>query len=535
VKLDLRTSAKSLWRFASRIWIRLLAFNILLVFLPIAGLFYFETYETKLLEAQERSMVQQGRLLAAALGGSVPLDATAQSILDSLSPRNTTRFRVLDRFGNLVADSSMGIQVPEQTGTSSGRDVRSYWLYRLGKTLFRLGEGIATIGPFKSGSAAVPPADGSIGPAEVRRALSGRYGATWRVSPDQRSVTLFSAVPVWRENEVAGAVIVSQSTLNVLLDLYDIRLTVFQIILVSLLAAAILSLVVGKTIAAPLQDLRRKASRVLDRRVALKDLFQSSNRRDEIGDLTRSLEDLSRRLHDRVQFIESFASDLSHELKNPLASIRTTAELLKQVDDPEERGRFLSLVETDVVRMERLLSRVREITLLDASLQDETRDEVYLDKFLQVFTKGFELRREAKVKLEVADSASKPRVMVSPDRLSQIFENLLDNALSFSPRDSEIQVQLHCENGIVCVIVRDQGPGIPREHLGRVFDRFFSHRPSESKATSHHVGLGLAIAKTIVEGYGGTITARNAEGQGAVFEVRLRAVAGNPLQAEKDK
>jgi two-component system sensor histidine kinase ChvG len=208
---------------------------------------------------------------------------------------------------------------------------------------------------------------------------------------------------------------------------------------------------------------------------------------------------------------------------------------LQQVEDPEDRKRLLSVIEADVVRMEHLLSRVREITLLDASLHNETRERVCLDEFLQVFTQGFELRRKARVKLEVVGSAERPWVEVCPDRLSQVFENLLDNAVSFSPRDSEIKLRLDCKEGFVSVTVGDQGPGIPREHLERIFDRFFSHRPAEPKASSHHVGLGLAITKTVVEGYGGTITARNAAGGGAIFEVRLKRMAGGLGQAGKSK
>jgi two-component system sensor histidine kinase ChvG len=513
----------------------MLAFNLLLVFLPAAGILYLDVYERQLLRAQEHSMVQQGRILAAALSERQGLGAEdAEDILLEMGQRITARIRVLDAEGRLLADSSLlgPRREPDDEEDGEITGARSRWLYRLGAGLFRLPDRVF------GGSASGPVSRDFYSPdapfqgAEVKAALAGRYGAATRISPGQRSVTLYSAIPVRSDDAVVGVALVSQSTLRLLRDLYEVRLAIFQVFLASVAVAVVLSLLVSTTIARPLRRLRREASAVLDRRGRLTGRFRGSVRRDEIGDLARALEELSQRLEQRIGFIESFAADLTHTFKNPLASIRSATELLSEAEDAAERARFLRMVERAVARLERLLSTVREISLIDSQLEEERRSEVPLGELLSELVEGFRLRGAGTLSYELEVPDQEVYTSAAPERLVRVFENVLDNARSFSPGSGTVCVRLERRAGEALVTIRDQGPGIPEQHLGGIFARFFSFRgePGEHSrsgapsADAEHTGLGLAIARAIVDGYGGAISARNAAEGGAIFEIRLDAV-----------
>jgi two-component system, OmpR family, sensor histidine kinase ChvG len=538
-------------RFLARISIRLLLFNVLLVFLPAAGFFYLDVYEKELLEAQERAMVQQGRLAAAAVSGgnaSEGIDPSAAvRLLAHLQGRTEMRLRVVDREGKLLADSARLIPPrpgpgPADSGRSryfEGRalslEARQTWLYRLGAWVYRLpGRLAAHVGPPEPPSGAETfYQDGAplLGP-EIKAALDGRYGATVRPTRGgPRSLTLYSSLPIHDGDRVAGAVLVSQSTYRILRALYDVRLDIFKVVLLSVGVAAVLSLLVSTTIARPLEALRDEANDLLDRRGRLKGKFRGSTKHDEIGDLARALEQLTARLEGHLRFIEAFASDVSHELKNPLASIRTATEMLAEVEDPADRERFLAVAQREVARMEHLLSAMREITEIDARLDSRldsgTAAPVDLGSLLSQIVDSLRLRAPADVRIELRGPAASVWVAASPERLTQVFENLLDNALGFAKPGTAVEVELAPVAPDAVVTVADRGPGIPPDHLHRIFDRFFTWRPGDPSSPGDrgglngHTGLGLAIVKAIAEGYGGTVAARNRPEGGAVFKVRL--------------
>jgi len=526
----------------SPISIRLLLFNVLLVFLPAAGFFYLDIYEKELLEAQERAMVQQGRLAAAVLSGPGAVDpAAAVRILARLQGRTEMRLRVVDRAGKLLADSARLVPPRPPQTTPPGRGGRSYLeralppaardsrLYRFGAWIYRLPYRLAAaFGPPEppSGTEIYDSAAGPLLGSEVRAALDGRYGATIRPTRGgPRSLTLYSALPVHDGDRVVGAVLVSQSTYRILRALYDVRLDIFKVVLMAVVVAAVLSLLVSTTIARPLKALRDEANDLVDRRGRLKGRFRGSRQHDEIGDLARALEQLTARLEEHLRFTESFASDVSHELKNPLASIRTATEMLAEVEDPGDRERFLGVANREVARMERLLSAMREITTIDARLDGETTTEVDLGALLARIVEGFRLRAPGAAAIELRGAPFPLHVAASPERLTQVFTNLLDNALGFSPPGNAVRVDVdEILPFAATVTVADRGPGIPEEHLHRIFDRFFTWRPGEPSSNGH-TGLGLAIVKAIVEGYGGSVTALNRPDGGAAFEVRLPVVA----------
>lgn len=250
---------KKILRSISRISIRLLAFNVLLLFLPAAGLLSLEAYERQLLAWQERAMVQQGRVLAAALGGQGLLTTEAsEAILINMRREFDARLRVVSTDFTLLADSSrFGPRAePEPELPVGDTQTRERALYRLGNFFYQLYARLflppepprRDAGYYDTGRKLVLP--------EIETALSGTYGATSRRTPDQRSLTLFSALPVQSGGEVVGAVLVSKSTFNLLQAVHELRLVNFKLILASVAAAVILSLLLSTTIAHPIKRLK---------------------------------------------------------------------------------------------------------------------------------------------------------------------------------------------------------------------------------------------------------------------------------------
>ncbi len=238
-------------------------------------------------------------------------------------------------------------------------------------------------------------------------------------------MTLHIAIPVRIEGTVEGAVLVSQSTGRILQALDAVRLDVFKVFLLSLGAAVVLSLVAATTIARPLAGLRRRAGDILDRRGRLRGGFVPSTRRDEIGDLERALAELTLQLEQHLRSTEAFAADVSHEFKNPLASIRTATDMALEDVTPGERRRFLQMIQKDVARMERLLSEAREISRIDALLDDEERTLIRLDELVPALVESFRLRLgSAGPTFDVHISDGGVTVFASADRLTQALENL---------------------------------------------------------------------------------------------------------------
>jgi two-component system sensor histidine kinase ChvG len=511
----------------SRIGLRLLAFNLLVVFVPVVGLLYLDVYEARLRQVQEAGLVQQARILAAALGDRPALDANEISrAFARLERRSDARFRVYDAGGTLIADSARnaaGTAVEERARYASvdERGARGRILYRLGAWLANSRQRLAT---FLRGSGEKKSSDGPASPqpaipAEVQTALAGRYGAATRVTGNQRSVTFFSAVPVRHEGAVTGVVVSSQSTLRILLALYDIRLRIFEIVIASLAAAALLTTLAAMTIVRPLSRLRRQASALAERRGPLPGFFPGAARKDEIGALARALGELTRRTNDHIELLQSFSADVSHELKNPLASIRTAAEMMADADSPEERDRFRDLMVRDVARLERLISGLRDVARVEGQIEADVSEAIDLGGLMGELVASVNATVPGGIRVELARNRGDARVLASPERLSQVFENLLANAIGFSPAGSVVAVSVREEAGEAVVTIEDAGPGIPDAHMERIFQRFFTYRPIDARR--EHVGLGLAIAKQIVESYGGKISASNRPEGGARFEVRL--------------
>jgi two-component system sensor histidine kinase ChvG len=248
------------------------------------------------------------------------------------------------------------------------------------------------------------------------------------------------------------------------------------------------------------------------------------SRRDELGMLARALSDMSLALRARIDATEAFAADVTHEMKNPLASLRSAVEGLSRVKDPALQAQLLAIVRDDVHRLDRLLSDISEASRLDAQLSRAKFEPVDIAAMIEGLVAQRDTRGiERGIRLRF-DRTSDERVIVLGEgaRLERVFENLIDNALSFSPEAGLIAISATRERDELVVRVEDEGPGVPEEAREAVFKRFHSVRP-DSETFGQHSGLGLAIARTIVDGHQGSINVESREDRlsGARFVVRL--------------
>ncbi len=503
-----------------RLWAKILALNLLLLFVPLAGALSLESYERYLLELQERSMVQQARLASAALYSGAGLDVDAAGeLMHRLGGHVEARLRVVDLEGRVIADTAAYPSAADPADEAAATDppLRRQPLYRLGTVVVEIKR--ALLGPRTIPQEPVVSDPGRLDTPEVRLALTGRYGAaTRRSAGGQRSLTLYSALPIRGDDGVVGAVVASQSTVRILAALYDVRLEIFRVFLLALAAAAILSVLLAASLVRPLNRLRTQARDLVDHRGRFTGEITGLKRGDEIGDLSRALETLTQRLRHHVEFVESFATDVAHELKNPLASVRNASELLADVESEEERSRLLDLIQREVDRRGRMISAVREISLIDAGLEQEENSVLDLNRLVVDTVEGAKVRYGREFEVNVTTDQAPRWIKAPPERVVQVLENLIDNAAGMTYPDGSIGVDVSSVDGMHAVMVWDEGQGIDEAHIDRIFDRFFSYRPGKG-GKGDHTGLGLSIVRTVVDGLGGQVKAANRPQGGAALTV----------------
>jgi two-component system sensor histidine kinase ChvG len=288
--------------------------------------------------------------------------------------------------------------------------------------------------------------------------------------------------------------------------------------------SVLLSSFLARTIVLPLKKLAWAAHSVRQGRSREVQVPRLPTRQDEIGLLARAVSDMSLALRQRIDATEAFAADVAHELKNPLASMRSAVDALSTVKDPELQGRLLAVVRDDVIRIDRLISDISEASRMDAELSRARFEPIDLG----VMIKGIvQAREERGMDGDVRVAFARPRldtavIMGDGSRMARAIGNLLDNAVSFSPPGGLVQIAATRDGDSVLIRIEDEGPGVPESARAEIFNRFHSLRP-DSEEFGKHSGLGLAIARAVVDGHGGQIMVQDREDgtQGACFLIRL--------------
>ena len=479
--------------------------NLLVVLVPLFGLELARLYERQLLDGLERDMLNQASIVRVMLEdelerGEPPVDARRERLLERAATRTRTRIRLIVPDQGVVADS-------HRNGPPEGREQIVPLLVR--ERVFSMSDVAAR----------QPVADEVPIPArrEVLTAFAGSRATATRHALRPPAVYLFLAEPVRLAGKVAAVVYVTRSTQPVLVEMHRVRRGLVWVLAITLAFTAIVTLSLSLTISRPLERLARAARRISTGENGVPVPLGGGG---EIGELAREFEQMTRRLEQRQRYISEFAADVAHELKSPLTSIRGAAELLEEGadDDPRARRRFLDNIKLDAERLTRLVSRLLELSRIDASEQPlspvDLRDLV---------ARTVARAEGPTTPIAFEYDAGVDFVLARASDLETALSNLLDNAQRFSPEGRPVQVSVTgpADDGCVTIRVADQGPGIAPEHAPRVFDRFFT-----TDAERDGTGLGLAIVKSVAIAHRGSVSFQTELGRGTCFELRLPCGVG---------
>ena len=487
------------WRGVS-LTTRILAVNVIVLALIAFSLLYIDSYRREVLGERFKRASAEAEIAADALASASP-DARAR-VLTAIGFRQNLRLRIYARSGALVLDS---FQLAPPTFTLP--DPAQQPLFLKAARLLDLGMDAILLTPYVPDYVEPPaPSRAENWPEVVEARNSGATVVRERYAPD-RTPLINAATPIGKRGAV---LLVQQNARDVTKSVRDARQTLAIVVGVALLLTVYLSLFLARTIVQPLRILVRAAVRVRlgrDRAVVVPRLPE---RGDEIGLLARSLSDMSGALRDRMDAVEAFAADVAHEIKNPLASLRSALDTLERVDDPALRRQLSDIAAHDVQRIDRLITEIAEASRIDAELSRATFEPVDLHALTEAVIGGRALRG-GWARITLHHDGAPALVSGVPSRLERVLDNLLDNAVSFSPPEGTVTVSIGATADTVSLSVQDEGPGIPPEARDRVFERFHSLRPRREDFGAHS-GLGLAIARAIIEAHDGTLVARDPQG-----------------------
>ena len=522
---------------------RILAVNAMPLILLVVSILYFDGYQDRLIQNELDSMTKEARQFAAALGEGAVVNSEderdilspelAQSMLRRLMETTQTRTRLYDIRGTLFSDSQ---HMPGQISTVQSEELAppgetDSVHVQLSETLDRSMAWVR----LNSWSKKYPPYQEQTDPSAedykvVDRALDGDEGGEVWLMPNGH-ILLGVSVPVQRYKSVLGAVFLSRAGSKIEQAVMGVRIDIVRLFCLTLVITILLSLYLARTIAKPLQQLSSAAEGLKAGQIgALKlqlNIPDFSHKRDEIGDLSIALRAMVKALGERLHATENFAADVAHEIKNPLTSLHSAVETALKIKDPERQQKLMLVIADDVKRLDRLITDISHASRIEAELSRAKTKPISLHPMLEMVVALY----------EPMDDEQRPNVIFEPSedtsatiygaetRLVQVFQNLIGNALSFSPVDGTVRVSLTTTKDKARICVADDGPGIPENKLEAIFERFYSERPSH-EAFGKHSGLGLSIAKQIIEAHQGTLHAENIKDEtgaikGALFVIEL--------------
>ena len=493
---------------------RILAVNILSVVLFFLSMLFLDLYRDRLIRERERQARVEVELAAAATGLEAP--SLRLHWLGQVGRLTNARYRLFGPDGKLVADSWNDSGPTYELADPFGQS----WTKRAARALDRgfnsiVGEPTRFL--FQEPPTDVASAWPEIGAARSRDTVVSSISEAPDTTPVIVAATILpdGSSLLSTRNDVLITHVVRRQRANLAAALAAITLL-----------SVFLSLFLARTIVRPLRRIAIAAHRVRLGRAREVRVPRLPSRHDEIGLLARSISDMSQSLRQRIDNIEAFAADVTHELKNPLASLRSAVEGLSNVRDDVLRERLIGIAREDVVRLDRLIGDVGEAARTDAELARASFEPVDLGPLIEQLVTSWETRR---TKGDVRIAYARPRkesavVMGDPARLVRAIDNVIDNAVSFSPPGGLVEIAASRVGGRVRIRIDDEGPGVPPEERDAIFNRFHSIRP-EGEDFGRHSGLGLAIAKAIVDGHNGQIEVKDRDDapSGARFTIQLPA------------
>ena len=495
--------------------VRILAVNVIALALLAGSFFYLDSYRKQLLAERFKLARAEAEIAADALEGVSP--QRRRELLARIGSEQALRLTYYDARGRLL-DDSFRLSAPSFAFVDPAGEP---WYQTAARGLDRGVDFV--VGAPQIERYREPPQPGAGNWPEIARAREARATEVYlRYAPD-RTPVITAATPV---GEGGAMLLAMRNALDITQAVRDARQTLVIIIGLALLASIQLSLFLARTIVQPLRQLVRAAVRVRlgrEREVVVPRL---PDRGDEIGLLARAISDMTNALRQKIDAVESFAADVAHELKNPLASLSSAVESMGRVEDADLRQQLLAIASHDVQRIDRLITEIADASRIDAELSRATFAELDLAALARQVVAARGARGEQRGGCPIRFSQEGAPALVRGDalRLERVLDNLLDNAVSFSPPGAAVEVRVRGDGERVELVVADHGPGVPRAEREKVFERFHSVRPAE-EAFGAHSGLGLAIARAIAEAHDGTLgIADRADGaSGACLVLELPA------------
>lgn len=508
---------------------RIIFFNLLGLALLVTGVLYLNEFRASLIEQRVDALRTHGRLIALTIAETAyagaeadpepqGLDAVrANLVLSRLIATTNVTAQLYDTRLRLIGDTetlgprdpavaAQQAERPTKTAVTEAIDVLVGWIEETFGSHREL--------PFPSSGVEA----GINRDLDVRQAARGQISQSVRVNA-RNELIVSIALPIERRDKRLGVLVLSTPGGEIDEIVSDERALILQVFLVAAMVSIGLSILLANTIAAPIRKLAAaaesegtNAQRPLNAdKIEIPDM---TARTDEIGELSAALIRMTEALYRRVEAIESFASDVAHEIKNPLTSLRSAVETMTLAKTPEQRERLLKVIQLDVTRMDRLVTDISNASRLDAELVRERMAPFDLAKLIEMLASVTEAQADRrKVRVKAVLPAGGLMIRGLEGRIAQVITNLLDNALSFSPEGGTITVGAEQREHAVRVTVTDDGPGIPPDNIDSIFQRFYTERPGAENFGSHS-GLGLSISRQIVEAHGGKIWAENRRAPG---------------------
>ena len=501
---------------------RIIFFNLFALTIFVAGVLWEQTTRTGLIDERITGIREQALIVAGALAEyaanpdarSVTVDI-AEPLLRQLIAPTRLRAQVYSPAGTLLTDTRFllarnAVTSEELPPPVSSNQFVAFFQRAMARARQFYDEivGIRPLGNlepyFEAGR------NGKVY-REVVAATGGRTESSVRVN-EQGKLVISVAVPIQRLATLYGVLMLTTESGDIDDILREERSALIRVSLVAFGVILLSSLYLAGFIAIPLRRLAAAAERVRRGRTGREQIPTFGDRADEIGELADSLSAMTRALYDRIDGIEHFAADVAHELKNPLTSLKSAIEMIERTPEPLAREHLGRVVRNDIQRIDRLISEISDASRLEGELSRATTEPVDIARLLETLASiysSMELPRNVTVRFHRDDNRP-ASVQGVDERLGQVFRNLIDNAISFSPEGGTVRVAVAVAiaGPIVRAIIDDEGPGIPTNDLERVFDRFFTSRPTEH-GFGKNSGLGLAIVRQIVASHGGRVWADN--------------------------
>ena len=335
---------------------------------------------------------------------------------------------------------------------------------------------------------------------------------------------VFTIKNVLKNGENIGYIIISESSNEIRTAIDERKNFILRTVFIAGLVLFVFSFVLNKYFLKPIKNLVDYTKSMKEKEISYHHLKNFIKRKDEIGQLSNSLNEMTEELYKRVNIAETFSTDLVHEIRNPLASLKSASEIIGETEDSKKRLKLIKIISHDVERIERLITDYSQMLKDEAALSREKMKKINIVPIVRSVVDDFNnisnSKNNVKVKLNIVSSnKSEIFILGLENRIEQILANLLDNSISFSPPNSEIIVSIIKEKKNVKMTVEDQGFGFKEKNTNKIFERFYSNRPEKF---GEHSGLGLNIVRNLVEVHGGSIIASNRlSGKGAKVDINF--------------